>query len=334
MCRHLSWRVRLCLALPLLFSVAAYATGVDRLQSAVDEAYGKYKDVEEGELAQYIPALASAQPDSFGIVAMLVDGTVISMGDTDKAFPIMSAAKPFTLSLLLQQQGSDVVLNRIGVEPTGLPFNSLEGIDRSRKQPLNPMVNAGAITAVSLLHTDSPEQRWPLILDFYSQFAGERLEIMGEIYKSVSTSNYRNRALINLLQDGNWLGADPASTLDVYNKQSCVAVTAKQLAVMGATLANGGVNPVTKARVLDEQYVDEVLSVMLLSGFYDESGWWAYTAGLPAKSGVGGGIVAIVPGKMAIVGYSPRLSEAGNSVRGMKAIRYIADKLELSIFRP
>ena len=308
------------------------ATDVDELQATVDAVHARFLPVEEGETAQYIPALAGADPDQFGIVIVTAAGEVFSRGDTDVPFAIMSAAKPFTLALLLQQQGRDVVPEKIGVEPTGLPFNALQGIDRGANQPLNPMVNAGAITAVSLLQVESPEQRWPMILGGYSRFAGEPLEVMGDVYKSVSASNYRNRAVVNLLQYDGWLEADPTSTLDVYNKQSSVAITARLLATMGATLANGGINPITGERVLDAEHVDEVLSIMLLSGFYDESGRWAYNAGLPSKSGVGGGIVAVVPGRMAIATFSPRLSPAGNSVRGMRAIEYISRSLRLSLF--
>jgi len=323
----------LCLSLPPAMS-AVTAAADDPLQAAVDRAYDAAEAIDEGQNAQYIPALATADPDAFGVVVFTVDGRIYARGDTDTPFAIMSAAKPFTLALLLQQQGPDVILERIGVEPTGLPFNSLEGIDNGIDKPLNPMVNAGAISAVSLLQAAAPEQRWPLLLDYYGRFAGEPLALMGDVYKSVSASNYRNRALVNLLHLNNRLGADPAATLDVYNKQSCVAVTARQLAAMGATLANAGVNPLTGERVLDAGYVDEVLALMTLGGFYDESGWWAYTAGLPAKSGVGGGIVAVVPGRMAIVGFSPRLSAAGNSVRGMHAIQAISRELGLSLFNP
>lgn len=303
------------------------------LADAVRRAHAAYESLDDGETAHYIPALAGADPDRFGIVAMTIAGEVVAVGDTEVPFAIMSAAKPFTMALLLSQQGREVPLERIGVEPTGLPFNDLSGIERSRNQPMNPMVNAGAITTVSLLKVDSPEQRWSLILDYFGDFAGEPLSLMGDVYKSVGTSNYRNRALVNLLQVNGWLGADPTSTLDVYNKQSCVAVTAKQLAAMGATLANGGVNPVTGKQLLDTELVDEVLSVMLLSGFYDESGRWAYNVGLPAKSGVGGGIVAVVPGRMALAAYSPRLSPAGNSVKGMRAIALIAEELRLGLFQ-
>jgi len=324
--------------LPLLWLLtsmaAANAADVQLIRQAVDRAYETVNDVQDGETAQYIPALAQANPDAFGIAVVTASGEVVVRGDTDKVFAIMSAAKPFTLALLLQQRGRDIAVERIGVEPTGLPFNSLAGVERAKNQPLNPMVNAGAITAVSLLQPEKPEQRWPQLLNYYSKFAGQTLEMMTDVYDSVSTSNFRNRGLINLLQSENWLEASPVQTLDVYNRQSCVGVTARQLAVMGATLANGGVNPISGERLLEEDLVDEVLSVMLLSGFYDESGRWAYNAGLPAKSGVGGGIVAVAPGEMALVGYSPRLSPAGNSVRGMLAIEMIAAELGLSIFKP
>lgn len=325
-----AWLLVLCL---LGLSTVVTAADDEHLQRVVNEAHARFAGLQEGETAAYIPALAAADPDRFGVVIATADGRVFARGDTRHPFAIMSAAKPFTLALLLQQRGAATVLEKIGVEPTGLPFNALEGIDRKGGHPLNPMVNAGAITAVSLLQADEPEQRWSLLLDFYSRFAGEPLAVMGEVYRSVNASNYRNRAVVNLLQYDGWLESDPTTTLDIYNKQSSVAVTAHQLAVMGATLANGGVNPVTAERVLDEDYVDEALSVMLLSGFYDESGRWAYTAGLPAKSGVGGGIVAVAPGKMAIATFSPRLSTAGNSVRGMRAVEFIAEELRLNLFK-
>jgi len=304
------------------------------LEAAVDEAYVLFRDVKEGETAQYIPALAAAEPDDFGLVVLTVDGTFIARGDTKQAFAIMSVAKPFTLAFLMRQQGPDVVLEKIGVEPTGLPFDTLVGIDRRDRHPLNPLVNAGAIITVSLIAATTPEARWERIHGVFGEFAGEPLPLMDDVYQSVSSSNYRNRAVANLLQNNQLLGADPMETLDAYNRQSCLAVTAEQLAVMGATLASGGTNPVTGKRVVDKGTVESVLSIMIMSGFYNESGHWAFHAGLPAKSGVGGGIVAVVPGEMAIVAFSPRLSEAGNSVRGTGAIRHISDALELSVFRP
>lgn len=302
------------------------------LEQALDKAYNSFLGDESGATAGYIAALEQADPDKFGLVAVTTDGRIVARGDVNEPFAIMSAAKPFTLALLMQQQGTQVVLERIGVEPTGLPFSALSGIDKAAAEPLNPMVNAGAIITVSLLKFAEPEQLWPAILDYYSALAGEPLALMGDVYESVSTSNYGNRAIVNLLKLNDWLGTDPTRTLDVYNKQSSVGVTAKQLAVMGATLANSGVNPLTGDRLVDAAHVDELLSVMMLSGFYNESGQWAYQAGLPAKSGVGGGIIAIVPGQMAIAGFSPRLNEAGNSVRATRAIAQVANELDLSIF--
>ena len=327
-------RASTLLLLGSLLLTALPSTAQEGMQAALERAHAAFRGLDEGETAQYIPALAAADPSHFGLVIATVGGQIYAVGDTDITFAIMSAAKPFTLALLLQQQGRDVAIDRIGVEPTGLPFNALQGVDKSLHQPLNPMVNAGAITTVSLLQVESPEQRWPLILDYYSEFAGETHAMMDGVYKSDGTSNYNSRAIVNLLMLNGWLGADPASTLDINNKQSSVGVTAKQLAAMGATLANGGVNPLTGKRLLAADLVDELLSVMLLSGFYDESGWWAYNVGLPSKSGVGGGIVAVVPGRMALAGYSPRLSPAGNSVRAMRAIESIAREYELNIFRP
>ncbi|WP_439133826.1 glutaminase A [Pseudomaricurvus sp.] len=306
----------------------------DDIQAALDSAYERFKNLKDGETAQYIPALAEADPDHFGLAIITVDGQVFTKGDANQAFAIMSAAKPFTLALLLTQTSPDFVLQKIGVEPTGLPFNSLSGIEPDAPNTINPLVNAGAITAVSLLKANSGEQRWQQVRDMYQRFAGEPLPLMQDVYESVGKSNYHNRAIANLLQNSQMLGASPEETLDVYNKQSCVAVTARQLATMGATLANAGTNPITGENVLAADQVEKVLALMTMNGFYNESGWWAYTAGLPAKSGVGGGIVAIAPGKMALVGYSPRLSPAGNSVRAMKALQAISENLKLSVFDP
>ena len=301
------------------------------LPSALEQAYTVARADTSGANADYIPELANADSDGFGIAVVTVDGEVFKIGDADVAFAIMSAAKPFTLSLLLQQRGTDFVARRIGVEPTGRPFNALKGIEQGTGE-LNPMVNAGAIATVSYVSAGTPRARWAAILKHFGRLAGEDLSVMETVLSSVSTTNFRNRALANLLQSEGRLGADAASTLEVYNKQSCLGVTAVQLARMGATLASRGVDTRTGEPVLDPEIVDEVLAVMLTSGFYDESGWWAYTVGIPAKSGVGGGIVAIAPGRLAVATFSPRLNSAGNSVRGILAIRHLADQLKLSLF--
>lgn len=322
--------------LSLIFVLAGtvHADAVEETESALERAYQNYRELNEGQTAQYIPALTAANPEDFGLVIALVDGTVIKRGDSDKVFAIMSAAKPFTLALLLQQRGPEYVVENIGVEPTGLPFNALSNISSPHSHTMNPLVNAGAITTVSHLQVKQTEQHWPMLLNWYEQFAGEPLEVIQEVYQSVSKTNYRNRALLNLLQVEGWLLADPVITMDVYNKQSSIGVTATQLATMGATLANGGIQPTTGQRILAEEVVTKVLAMMSMNGFYDESGWWAYTTGLPAKSGVGGGIIAIVPGKMAIASYSPRLNQAGNSVRGLRALQWLSQELKLNVFQP
>lgn len=312
-------------------AAAAPASDQGTLQTALERVHRNYVDVDVGETAQYIPALAEADPSAFGLAVVCIDGTVYSAGDADISFALMSAAKPFTLALLLDQRGPGFVREKIGVESTGDPFNA---VPVGNAGPLNPMVNAGALSTVSHLEAADPKGRWSLISERYRAFAGEQLPLMQGVYESVSSGNYRNRALVNLLAERGALGADAATTLDIYNRQSSVAVTARQLAIMGATLANAGINPRTGERAVAASHVDEVLAVMMTAGLYDESGRWAYTVGVPAKSGVGGGIVAVVPGTMALAAYSPRLSPAGNSVRGTLALKALARDLDLSLFGP
>ena len=258
---------------------------------------------------------------------------LIKAGDVEHAFSIQSVSKPFTMALVMEEQGIDAIREKIGVEPTGMPFNSIIAMELHDQRSINPLVNAGAIAAVSMIEAADAEQRLSTILDGYSAFAGEPLLLIDEVYVSEAETNYRNRAIANLLYNYGRLYSEPMEAVDVYTKQCSVGVNARQLAQMGATLANGGVNPLTKTRVVRADYVDEVLAVMLMAGFYDEAGMWAYTAGLPAKTGVGGGIVAVVPGQMAIVAFSPRLNEAGNSVRSLLAIQHISEQLGLSVFR-
>lgn len=305
----------------------------ERLQKLVNSAHAQFADLTEGANADYIPILAEVPSELFGIAIVTVDGEVIEAGDVNHAFSIQSVSKPFTMALVMRNQGVDAIADRIGVEPTGMPFNSIVAIELNKQRSINPLVNAGAIAAVSMLKADNPADRWKQILDGYGEFAGEPLTLIDQVYMSEAETNYRNRAIANLLYAYDRLYSDPMEAVDVYTRQCSVGVTARQLAMMGATLANGGVNPKTGKAVLNKDYVDEVLAVMLMAGFYDEVGIWAYEAGLPAKTGVGGGIVAVVPGRMAIAAFSPRLNEAGNSVRALSAIQHISDTLELSLFK-
>ncbi|HEY1788168.1 MAG TPA: glutaminase A [Verrucomicrobiae bacterium] len=306
----------------------------DELQRAVDEAYTKFKDDNSGRNADYIPYLASVSSNLFAVVIVTTDGQVYQAGDSDYAFSIQSCSKVFTLAEVMEESGADAVQKKIGVEPTGQPFNSVTALGMFGNKAVNPLVNAGAIATVSMVKASNPEERWDKILANQSKFAGEPLHLIDAVYKSESDTNFRNRGIAWILYNNDNLFCDPPEATDVYTKECSIGVTAKQLAVMGATLADGGVNPMTHERCLDSKYVPHVLAVMMMAGFYDESGAWAYHAGLPAKTGVGGGIFAVVPGKMAIVGFSPPLNEAGNSIRATEAIDYIVNDLNLDLFGP
>jgi glutaminase len=233
-----------------------------------------------------------------------------------------------------QHEGPRTIAEKIGVEPTGLPFNSKLAVEIYDARSVNPLVNAGAIASVSLVKAKNEEERWKMVLGNLSDFAGESLPLMQEVYDSEYSTSFSNRGIANNLYNYERLYADPEESLRVYTKQCSVGVTAKDLAMMGATLANGGVNPKTGKRLLDESSVPELLAIMLTAGFYDGSGYWSMTAGLPSKTGVGGGIISVVPGKMAIAAFSPRLDKYGNSVRAQNAIRYIAGELGVGIFGP
>jgi glutaminase len=302
------------------------------LQSIVDEAHAKYQDLKDGKNADYIPILTTVPSDLFAVVIVTKDGRMYSAGDAEYAFSIQSVSKPFNAALVMQEQGPRAIFDKIGVEATGMPFNSKIAIELYKTRSVNPMVNAGAIASVSMVQANNEEERWRKVHGNLKDFAAAELPLLDEVYQSEYETSWSNRAIANLLYNYERLYADPEESMRVYTKMCSVGVTTKQLAVMGATLANGGVNPVTGKRVLNEEYVPELLAIMLTAGFYDESGQWSYTAGLPSKTGVGGGIVSVVPGEMAIAAFSPRLNEAGNSVRAMKAINHISTELQLSIF--
>jgi glutaminase len=305
----------------------------EALKRAVQEAHAKFKDVKEGANADYIPELAKVPSELFGVAIVTATGEVYTAGDVDYAFSIQSVSKPFTAALVMQQYGTpDVILEKIGVEPTGLKFNSILATQIIPQVSVNPLVNSGAIASVSLVKANSAQERFDTIIKFYERLAAADLSMIEDVYKSEAATNQRNRGHGYILAANDRIYSDPMEAVDVYTRQCSIGVTAKQLAIMGATLANNGVNPVSRERVIETRYVPKVLAIMMMAGFYNESGLWAYTAGLPAKTGVGGGIVAIVPGKMAIVGFSPRVNDAGNSVRAMKAIEYITDQLGVNLF--
>lgn len=303
-------------------------------QRVVNAAHAKYKDLKDGNNADYIPVLTETPSDLFGVVIVTKDGRVYGAGDVDYRFSIQSVSKPFTAALVMRQQGPEVLRDQIGVEPTGLPFNSKMALELYDARSVNPLVNAGAIAAVSLVQATSEEDRWNQVLQNISDFAGQPLNVLEKVYESEYTTAFGNRAIANLLFNYGRLYSEPEEALRVYTRQCSIGVSAKDLGMMGATLANGGVNPVTGKRVMPAEHVPELLALMATAGFYDESGVWMYKAGLPAKTGVGGGIVAVVPGRFAIAAFSPRLNQAGNSVRSMKAIQDIAAELGVGVYGP
>jgi len=323
--------------LSLALAAPVYAKGplpdpaVKDFQRLVDAAYAKYKGLQEGKNADYIPILTETPSDLFGVVIVTKDGKVYSAGDVDYQFSIQSVSKPFTAALVMTQQGPAVLKEKIGVEPTGLSFNSKLAL-AIHEDSLNPLVNAGAIAAVSLVQATSEADRWNQVSQNLNDFAGRPLTVLEKVYESEYTTAFGNRGIANLLYNWGRLYSEPEEALRVYTRQCSVGVSAKDLGMMGATMANGGVNPLTKKQVMPAKHVPELLAIMATAGFYDESGVWMYTAGLPAKTGVGGGIVAVVPGRFAIAAFSPRLNEAGNSVRSMKAIREIAAELGVGVF--
>jgi glutaminase len=306
----------------------------EQVQAVVDDAYAKFKSNAEGKNADYIPALAQVDPRLFGIVVISTDNQMASAGDINHAFSIQSISKVFSLALAMEELGPDEVFAKIGSEPTGRPFNSVEAVVDMPSHTGNAFVNAGAIATVSLIQAPSADAKWDKILDFYSKAAGAKLSLLEDVYKSEAATNTGNKALAALLLKYERIYADPNESVDVYTKQCSVGITAKQLAMMGATLANSGRNPMTGEQVIKPENVSEILSAMAMAGLYDGSGSWSWHVGLPAKSGVGGGIVAVVPGKGAIAVFAPPLDEAGNSVKAQKAIAYVADKLGIDLFSP
>jgi glutaminase len=272
-------------------------------------------------------------PKLFGVAIVTTDNQEYLKGDVQYSFSIQSIAKVYTLALALNELGPDAVFEKIGSEATGRPFNSVNAVVDMPNHTGNPMVNAGAIATVSLISGTAGE-KWNKILSFYGDAAGEKLFMLDDVYRSEAATNQGNRALAALLVKYNRIYADPDESVDVYTKECSVGVNAKQLALMGATLANNGLNPVTGKRVVKPENIPYILAAMSTAGLYDSSGSWAWHVGLPAKSGVGGGIVAVVPGKGAIATFASPLDEAGNSVKGQKVIAYVAQKLDYDLFSP
>jgi glutaminase len=311
--------------------ILAQAPAKAQVDAAMKAAYEKYKSIQEGKNADYIPALAKVNPNIYGIALVAVDGTVNTMGDVKSEVSIQSISKVFTLAKVIEEQGPEAIAKTIGVDATGMRFNSIVAVEMAQKglggPEMNSLVNPGAIATTSMVKGATRADVWNSILSFYSGFAGRPLSVNQEVFKSESDTNQRNQAIGMLMYAYGHIKANPNQATDIYTEQCSVSVNAKDLATMAATLANGGKNPVTGKQVMKAENVPRVLAVMATAGLYDDSGKWLYRTGLPGKSGVGGGIIAVSPGKFGIAVISPPLDEAGNSVRAQKAIADISNAL-------
>jgi glutaminase len=304
----------------------------DRVRALVQEAHQRFKSNDEGEIADYYPALASVPRDLFGICVAGTDGAIYSVGDAEYPFTIMSVSKPFVFALVCQALGAQESRAKLGVNSTGLPFNSIMAVELSPDRLTNPMVNPGALATTSLVPGDTAEEKWNYIVAGLSKFAGRVLELNEEVYASASVTNNRNHGIARLLKSYDRLYFDPVETTDLYTRQCSLNVTARDLAVMGATIADGGINPITGERVIDAEHCPHVLAVMATAGLYESTGDWLYDIGLPGKSGVGGGIVTISPGKGSMATFAPPLDAAGNSVKGQLVARFLSQRLGLNLF--
>jgi glutaminase len=303
----------------------------DHVASLLREAHDRYRSNREGETSQAYPALAKVPADLFGVCMVGTAGATFAAGEADYEFTIMSVSKPFVFALVCELIGPDLARERLGVNSTGLPFNSLYAVERSVDGRTNPMVNAGAIATSSLVGGEAVEDRWHFIREGLSRFAGRQLSLDPDVYASASAANSCNQSIARLLESLDRVYCPAADAVELYTRQCCLRVSARDLAVMGATLADGGVNPVTRERVVDPGVCHHTLAVMLTAGLYESSGEWLYDVGLPAKSGIGGGIVTVSPGKGGMGTFAPPLDRSGNSVKGQLVAKFLSARLGLDL---
>jgi glutaminase len=311
----------------LLTAPAIQAQTEDEINAALKAAYAAHKDNQEGANADYIPVLDEVDSSIFGIALVTVDGRVYTMGDVESEVSIQSISKVFTMARVIEDSGVEAIHNNMGVDATGQVFNSIVAIEQYQGQQMNAMVNPGAITATSMVEGADGKEVWAKILQTHRDFAGRDLEVLEDVYESEAATNQRNQAIAHLMFAYGRIEGDPVEATDIYTRQCSLGVNAKDLATMAATLANGGKNPLTGKTVVSAENVPEILAVMATAGLYDDSGQWLYLTGMPAKSGVGGGILAVSPGKFGIAAIAPPLDEAGNSVKAQLAIADIGAAL-------
>jgi glutaminase len=298
----------------------------------IDEVYARYGSNTDGRNSQVYPALAAVPSTLFGVCVVGTNGEVYAVGDAEHEFSIMSVSKPFVFAAVCQAIGAEQARQKLGANATGLPFNSLGAIERSDDGRTNPMVNAGAIATTSLVPGATADAKWDFIYEGLCQFAGKPLSLNEEVYASATETNFRNQSIARLLQSFERIYCDPAQATDLYTRQCSLNVSARDLAVMGATLADGGMNPITKRRVVDPTVCHYALAVMTTAGLYETSGDWLYDVGLPGKSGIGGGIVTVSPGKGGLGTFAPPLDAAGNSVKGQLVAKYLSHQLGMDLF--
>ena len=311
--------------------MAEVAAPPHELQTLIDTLHGKYKADDTGQVATYIPELGKANPAHFGICLITADGRVFEAGECDQPFTIQSISKPFAFGLAVEELGAEEVLQRVSVEPSGDAFNSIH-LQTGSNRPFNPMINTGAITVSALLHAIHGKNTFNHLLERFSSIAGRQLQIDEAIYDSERRTGHRNRAIAHLLLNFGVVHEEIEAALDVYFRQCSILVTARDLAMMGATLSNMGRNPLTGDSAYSIRHVKDILSIMFTCGMYDYSGQWAYRVGVPAKSGVSGGVLAVVNRQLGIATYSPRLDPCGNSVRGIEVCADLASRLGLHVF--
>lgn len=302
-------------------------------QGALEEIYEKYRHLNEGRVADYIPELAKADPSLFAISVVTCEGEHFSAGDWDHDFTIQSVSKPFVYGMALQDFGREAVIQKVGVEPTGDSFNSIIELDSRSQRPLNPMVNAGALATSSLIRGDNPSHRFNRLLEAFSRYTGREMAADMSVFLSEKSTGHRNRAIAHLMLNFGLLDPPVEETLELYFQQCSLLVTTQDLATMAATLANRGVNPVTGVQAIEPRYIRDLLSVMFTCGLYDFAGEFAYKVGLPAKSGVGGGMVAVSPGKAGIGIFSPLLDERGTPIRAIKVCEELSKRFDLHVFQ-
>jgi glutaminase len=304
----------------------------DVIAALIAEAHQRFQSNTDGQNSQIYPALAQVPSQLFGICITATNGMVYTAGDADYEFAIMSVSKPFVFALVCELLGPEELRDKVGVNATGLPFNSLAAIEQGPDGRTNPMVNAGAIATTSLVPGATLADKWQFIHAGLSRFAGRTLPLNDEVYRSASETNYRNQSIARLLQSFGRIYMNAPEATDLYTKQCSLNVSARDLAVMGATLADGGVNPITRQRVVSPSVCHYTLAVMATAGLYETSGDWLYEIGLPGKSGIGGGIVTVSPGKGGLGTFAPPLDKAGNSVKGQLVAKFLSERLGMDLF--